>query len=225
MTRKLRSFAAIALGCGALFSAPAHAAALVGDWTQVGAIAAGPGGLFGGNCNLASSCTYALDAEGDWWSAFTPQTGQKMLFVTGDREVWGIADYATLSGLVSAQSGVFAPNLSWLDAGVGGVSLGAGVTGNVLSRTSAEDPWVTLIGPHCAHTSTTAYPGADDCNLVLWGEGNFTGAIHNSLTDAAGGIEVYVGFGSVSEVPVPAALGLLGAGVAALGAAGARRRG
>lgn len=222
MRMYFKTLAAAVLAAGAWAGGAMAAPLDSGVWNKVGFDAPG-GGVFGGDCNLAFACGYGVDGEGDFWLPFAAQAGMQMLFITGDRQVWGLAKYDALMSIVNARQGIFAPNFTWDDAGLGGASLGGGVTGNVLSRNgAATDPWLTLRGAHCAHTTATLYPGADDCNLVLWGEANHSTPVHTSLGNATGGIEVYVGFAEqVADVPVPAAAGLL---AGALGLLGLMRR-
>ncbi|MAS03275.1 MAG: hypothetical protein CL534_01005 [Ahrensia sp.] len=198
-----------------------HAAAsplASGNWLQVGNMSAdifgeASFGMFNGNCSLSSTCSYVPDSAGDFWNAFGTFAGQEILFVTGDKKIWARAAYSDVMAIVTARANVFAPNITWTDAGLGGVSIGS-VTGNILSRLGMNtDPWITLRGEHCAHfSSTPPFPNANDCNLVIWGESNYGSEVHASLKDASGGVQVYV-----SAVPVPAALPLLAGGIGLLG--------
>ena len=107
-------------------------------------------------------------------------------------------------------AGVFTPNITWTDAGLGGVSIGS-VVGNILHRTSfSEDPWVTLLGGHCD----------SGCSGILWGESNYNHPAYTALKNGAGGMRVYV----TSEVPLPAAFPLLAAGLGAMGFMGWRKK-
>lgn len=170
----------------------------------------GDAGMFNGNCNLSSTCNYNLDSFGDFWSSFDTFTGQQILFITGNDQIWAAASYATVKQIVSDAAGVFTPNITWSDAGLGGVSIGS-IVGNILQRTGyPEDPWVTLLGAHCS----------PDCSDILWGESNYNSPAHAALKNGAGGVRVYV----TSEVPLPAALPLFAAGLAAMGFVGWRRK-
>ena len=185
-----------------------------GNWLQVGNMSAdifgeATYGMFNGNCNLSSTCSYAPDSAGDFWNAFDTFAGQEILFVTGNDQIWARAAYSDVIAIVTAAAGVFAPNIMWTDAGLGGVSIGS-VTGNVLSRpNNPEDPWITLRGDHCA----------SGCSEMIWGENNWWSPAtdHENLKDASQGVQVYV-----SAVPVPAALPLLAGGIALLGFMGRR---
>ena len=186
-----------------------------GSWTQVGNMSAG-GGMFNGNCNLASSgCTY--DDGNDFWMAFPEiYTGQEILFVTGDRQIWGVAEYSDVANIIDAAAGVFAPNITWSDAGLNGSSIGSTV-GNILHRNGAgEDPWITLRGSHCAHLTSDAFGVENDCNLMIWGESGYLGGgIHSTLKNASGGVEVYIS--RSASVPEPSILALVVLGLTGIG--------
>lgn len=184
------------------FVSNASASPLDGSWTQVGNARA-DGGLFDGNCNLLlTGCSYG-PTDGDFWRPFAGAS--QILFITGDRQFWGEASYSAVEALIVAAAGDYNPNLTWIDAGVNGSSIGA-VTGNILMRTSfPEDPWVTLQGSHCAL----------GCSQMLWGENNFGYSHYAGLAGAHGGIEVYAR--AASTVPAPNGLALLGLGLAGLG--------
>ena len=200
--------------------APAGATPLdSGNWVQVGHMSAG-GGMFDGNCDLAASgCTYGPDPSGDFWLAFpTLFAGQEILFITGDRQYWGVAQYATVSAILATDHNDFTPNITWLDAGMAGVSLGASVTGNILYRPASlgappyEDPWITLRGPHCANLTSDTFPTPNDCNLVIWGENDFNAPVHVSLKNASQGVDVFV-----TSLPEPGTLAILAGGLVGLG--------
>jgi|GEM_PF-5486376 len=189
-----------------------HAAAsplASGNWLQVGNMSAAEFGetsygMFDGNCNLSSTCDYSAAGSADFWSSFDTFEGQQILFVTGNDQVWARAAYSDVIAIVTAKASVFAPNITWSDAGFGGVPLGS-VTGNILSRpNNTEDPWITLRGEHCAN----------GCSEMIWGETNWwsPSTDHETLKNASGGVQVYV-----SAVPVPAALPLLAGGIGLLG--------
>jgi hypothetical protein len=170
------------------------------------------GGLFDGNSNLSSLYNYGTFTANptantpDFYRQF-PVVAKDILFITGDGLYWGLTDYNTLYSLVTAQQGISDPNITF-QAGINGVE--STTTGNVLSRSFLEDPWVGLSGSH-------------DDNIfnetILWGEADF-GLTREYLKNAHGGINVYIN--DQSPVPEPATLFLTGAGLASL--LGYRRR-
>ncbi len=174
-----------------------------GTWTQVGKMSVG-GGMFKGDCNLSDSCNF--DNGTDFWSAFPTFAGQKMLFITGDRQFWVVADYGSVASIVAGPL-VIPPNITWLDAGINGMSLGNSVVGNLIANAANPVfPLVTLRGGYCANQSTAIpFPGVDDCNLLLWGENNWNNSngVPASLKDESEGVEVYVS----SEVDLVAIAG------------------
>jgi len=176
----------------------AAASPVLTGWTRVGHA---NGGIFNGRCklDLSGSCTFNDGA--DFWNALPD--ANEILFITGDRKTWGLASYAEILGLVQAKSGVFSPNLHWINAGRDGVDLGSTVVGNVLSRTRfAEDPWVTLEGQHCQFS----------CHEILWGEANYEMPNkHSYLSATHGGMDVYAR--KLNTVPEPAPATMFGAGL------------
>lgn len=211
---------ALALALTAGFASPALASPLaLGGWTQVGLMNA-DGNMFNGNCNLRlSGCTFGTPGAADYWQSYTGAT--EMLFITGDGQFWGQADYAVVTGLLNSALGTFTPNLTWIDAGRNGVSIGA-ATGNLLMRNGVgEDPWVTLVGDHCAHFSNT-----QSCSEVIWGESAFSwsGRPHVDLMMAHQGVAVYARNTAVNGVPEPGSFALAGLALAGLALTGKRRR-
>lgn len=188
-----------------------------GGWTQVGNMVA-DGNLFNGDCNLDLSGACTFESATDYWRPFA--NANQILFITGDRQYWGLAWYADVRFHIQNETADFYPNLTWIDAGRGGVSVGA-ITGNVLFRRvggpEPEDPWVTLEGVHCANYSTVA-----PCSEIIWGETSYPaleGNSHTYLQMNHGGIEVWARNydGSPIEVPEPSMVLLLASGLLGLG--------
>jgi hypothetical protein len=189
-----------------------------GAWTQVGNMAA-DGNLFNGNCNLDLSGACTFNSATDYWRPMA--NANQILFITGDRQYWGQAWYADVWFHIQNETADFFPNLTWIDAGRGGVSVGA-IKGNVLFRRFSgpepEDPWVTLEGLHCANYSTAA-----PCSEILWGETSYPaypGNSHTYLQMNHGGLEVWARNYDASPIAVPEpsmvlllTSGLLGLGV------------
>lgn len=218
------------VGAGLLGSAPSQTLATPlasGSWTQVGNMSGSTtsnDGMFNGNCNLSATCTYNTDSAGDFWTPFSVTAGMEMLFISGDRQIWAKALYSDILAVMASASS-FDANITWSDAGLNGASLGNTTQGNILFRSSArEDPWITLRGGHCAHRiSGQTFPtSVNDCNLIIWGENDFNSAVHKSLKNSSGGIEVYVS--SVSAVPLPASVLFLMAGVGGFAALRRKQR-
>ena len=211
-TRNVRRFCAIGTMSALALVTHVSASPLTGGgWTQVG-LAQADGNLFNGNCNLDLSGACTFNDGRDFWRAMP--TATEMLFVTGDDQYWGQASYASVRGLITAATGTFTPNLTWIDAGRNGASIGA-ATGNILFRNGiGEDPWVTLEGSHCAHLSNTA-----PCNEILWGETAYvslTGA-HVNLQSNHGGLQVWArNRNGGGNLPEPTSLALIALALAGL---------
>ncbi|MGE0286722.1 MAG: beta strand repeat-containing protein [Bradyrhizobium sp.] len=151
-------------------------------WTQV-AYMAPDGNQFNGNGNLQPTYSYGTaGSSSDWETTFTTYEGQQILFITGDGQYWGIADYQSLRAIIDNNTSSFSPNITF-SAGLNGVA--TTTQGNVLSRSSAaEDPWIVLNGTHGDGVSA---------GLVLWGENAYpAGGGYTALASNHGGVNVYV---------------------------------
>ena len=165
-----------------------------GGWELV-AHMSNSGGMFDGNGELMPGYAYGtfnsnpVASTPDFQRAF-PVVADKILFITGDLSIWGIADYGDLRALIDAQGSVppFSPNLAF-EIGVNGVV--SNTTGNVISRAGAlEDPWISMEGDH--------FYGVDNQRIV-WGENNWNFAPgHVALKNNHGGINVYIMSGNES---------------------------
>lgn len=175
--------------------------------------------MFGGNCQLFSSCIFQQQnynsnpsaGTGDFQIVF-PVVAEEILFITGDKAIWGITNYNELRNLIDGADGNFDPNIAF-EIGVNGNI--SNTMGNILSRSGVrEDPWISLQGGH--------FDGITN-GMIAWGEDRFNNdAAHETLKNSHGGINVYVRAASVSTVPVPAAAWLFGSGL--LGLVGVARR-
>lgn len=187
------------------------------DWTQVGNMVA-DGNLFNGNCNLDLSGSCTFDSATDYWHPMA--NANQILFITGDRQYWGQAWYGDMWSIIQGATGDYSPNLTWINAGREGISVGA-IRGNVLFREDIygnprEDPWVTLEGPHCANISTTA-----PCSEIVWGENAYPSLAeqsHTFLEMHHGGIEVWAREYQAPSIvtPEPSTIALFGAGLIGL---------
>ena len=198
---RVLSLAAISLLAGILWVSPAKAESLLGynDWHLVGHMS-NSGGMFDGGGELASNYNYGAfvtsptATTADFFRAF-PITAPDMriLFITGNRQIWGMADYEDLLSLVNARQGVQTPNL-YFDVGINGVTSSA--MGNVLSRTgSAEDPWISIQGSHGDGVTN---------QRIVWGENNYSAGAHQNLKNNNGGMDVFI-----RAVPEPSATSFL----------------
>jgi hypothetical protein len=174
------------------------------------------GNMFNGSCNLDLSGACTFDSATDYWHPMA--SANQILFVTGDRQYWGQAWYADVWSLIRDITADPSPNLTWIDAGRDGASIGS-VMGNVLFRTGpsypyTEDPWITLEGRHCANEGNVA-----PCNEILWGESSYgPSAAHTNLLMNHGGIEVYAReVSALQVVPEPSTYLLIASGLAAIG--------
>ena len=138
-----------------------------GGWELV-AHMSNSGGMFDGNGELMPNYSYGtfvanpVATTPDFERVF-PVAADKIMFITGDLSIWAIADYGDMRALIDARAGVFSPNLAF-ETGVSGVI--SNTTGNVLSRNTAEDPWISMDGDH--------YAGINN-QRIIWGENNYAG--------------------------------------------------
>ena len=157
-----------------------------GGWDLV-AHMSNSGGMFGGNGELMPGYSFGtfdpnpVASTPDFQRAF-PVVADKILFITGDRSVWGIADYGDLRALIDARgSDQFGTNLTFT-IGVNGVTYNT--IGNVLSRPGvAEDPWISMDGHHNDGIAN---------QRIVWGETNYGAGTHQALKNSHGGINVYI---------------------------------
>jgi hypothetical protein len=164
------------------------------DW-QIVAHISNKGGMFDGDSNLSPSFKY-----GSFVPNPTPETpdfyrpfpfsnpGTKILFITGNRKYWIMADYEKLQTIINAKKGDFTPNLSF-EAGINGKALKT--NGNVLFRESnSEDPWISIEGEH--------FQGVAN-GLIIWGENDYND--HLKLKEENGGIDVFIRKSDKKSVP------------------------
>jgi len=167
-------------------------------WTQI-AYMAPDGNQFNGNGNLQATYSYGtVGSSSDWETTFTTYAGQQILFITGDGQYWGIADYQSLRAIIDNNTSSFSPNITF-SAGLNGVA--TTTQGNVLARSwAAEDPWIVLNGSHGDGVGA---------GLVLWGENGYpAGGGYTALASSHGGVNVYV-----TVQPATAPVGGGGAGM------------
>lgn len=188
--------------------APARAESLLGynDW-QLVAHMSNSGGMFDGGSEFASNYNFGTfvasptASTADFYRAF-PITAPDMriLFISGNRNIWGMADYEDLLSLVNARQAITSANL-YFDISINGVASSG--LGNVLSRAGApEDPWVSIQGSH--------FDGINN-SLIVWGENNYSAGAHQNLKNNNGGIDVFI-----RAVPEPSSASLLVLGLAAV---------
>lgn len=147
-------------------------------------------GMFDGNGDLMPGYSFGTfvaepDASTADFARPFPVQAEEILFITGDRTVWGLTSYADLRALIDARGADFAPNLAF-DVGEDGVE--RATTGNVLSRSFAsEDPWISIEGGHFDGIAA---------ELIVWGENDWppSGAAvgHTALKNDRGGLDVFV---------------------------------
>jgi hypothetical protein len=214
-----RPAVSLLLAAAATLAAPAaHAVFAIpaspldqGGWT-LAAHMSNTGGMFDGQGELSFAQAYGTAVASP--TASTPDFSiaisapiSRILFITGDRSVWAMADYGALITQIQARAGYFGANIDFTLGLNGMVSQ---VQGNVLSRGGvSEDPWITYAPEHFAGINS---------NAILWGEGDYFAA-HSNLKNSAGGLNVYV-----QTVPEPSSLALLLAGVLTVGAWARKRR-
>ena len=216
---RTRSIGALCALSAALYlvTAPASASPLdTGSWLQIARMSNSDVGMFDGNGAFDPAYTFGtysspLQAD-DFHRPFSTYAGMSILFITGDQTIWGQTSYATLKGLIDAQSGHFQPNITF-NAHFGGTD--QIVMGNVLSRGpgAPEDPWISLVGDHFQGIASA---------MILWGESDYT-AQHADLKNTHNGVNVYVSQ-LVAPVPLPGALPLFASVLGLLGIARWRRK-
>ncbi len=183
-----------------------------GGWEIVAHIS-NQGGMFDGNGDLDPSYSYGAFVSNpgfttpDFQRVFPFEAGT-ILFITGDRTVWAIADFAELQSLITARGNDFTPNLE-LEIGVDGTI--SNVIGNVLSRSNTEDPWITLKGSHFDGYTNEQF---------IWGENDY-GSFPEPLVlkNSRGGMDVFI-----RPIPEPNTALLLGFGLVGLGVKRRQRR-
>jgi hypothetical protein len=181
------------------------------DWHLVAHVS-NTGGAFDGNSQLASNYSYgtftntpAADTA-DFYREF-PVNAYEILFITGDLEVWAVANYTDLIASINAFSGSQSPNFTFDQVGeFNGTDtiIRDDVVGNVLSRNNnVEDPWISYEGSHSHGVNNSK---------IIWGENNWgsTHTAHHTLKTNHGGLNVYI---RATHVPEPSSVIMLLSGM------------
>eukprot|EP00591_Stephanopyxis_turris_P000696 CAMPEP_0195510742 /NCGR_PEP_ID=MMETSP0794_2-20130614/3301_1 /TAXON_ID=515487 /ORGANISM="Stephanopyxis turris, Strain CCMP 815" /LENGTH=1368 /DNA_ID=CAMNT_0040638223 /DNA_START=391 /DNA_END=4497 /DNA_ORIENTATION=- len=186
------------------------------NWHHVARISPYGGNLFTGNGNLRPNYAYledpcytfpqgSLRSSIDFQRPFDLLSSQnvddddnggakKILFITGDGQLWAMMDYPTLRRIIKDQGAVSVPNI---DMQVGTDGIWSGTSGNVFSSSrngSGNDDgmgnvWISIQGSLSDGVSS---------GRIIWGEGDLMENTENpeqtylALKKNHGGINVYV---------------------------------
>ena len=92
-----------------LVTTPVSASPLdTGSWLQIARMSNSDVGMFDGNGAFNPAYTFGSFSSplqvDDFHRPFSTYAGMSILFITGDQTIWGQTSYATLKGLIDAQS-------------------------------------------------------------------------------------------------------------------------